>query len=153
MCDVPYKDDLVKSVKEVIISIKKLRYNNIFKDDNITNNEKMALYIISKFKKDDKVSLIKLRECLNLAPSTVTPIITSLENKGYIEREIDKNDRRNIYLKLSKIGYEHIKLVDEKLTNSINEYIDFMGYENVENLIKLLNKTNEFVKMKKEEHK
>ena len=43
--------------------------------------------------------------------------------------------------------------MDEKLTNSINEYIDFMGYENVENLIKLLNKTNEFVKMKKEEHK
>ena len=32
MCNVPYKDDLVKSVKEVIISIKKLRYNNIFKE-------------------------------------------------------------------------------------------------------------------------
>ena len=53
-----------------------------------------------------------IAERMDLSPSRLTRIIDGLVRKGYIDREIDKEDRRNIKISLSNKG--------ENLVNKIN---------------------------------
>ena len=58
-----------------------------------------------------------ISERMNLSPSRLTRIIDGLVRKGYVNREIDKEDRRNMKISLTSIG--------ENLANEINKaFID-----------------------------
>jgi DNA-binding MarR family transcriptional regulator len=50
-----------------------------------------------------------LAERLEITPGGVTRIITSLENKGYVERRISLDDRRNINVLLTSQGKKLVK--------------------------------------------
>lgn len=50
---------------------------------------------------------------MNITPGRITHILTSLEDKGYITRNADKNDRRNIIVHLTKKADPFIKMLDE----------------------------------------
>ena len=43
-----------------------------------------------------------IAEIMNLSPSRITRIMDGLVKKGYMLREIDKNDRRNMKIALSR---------------------------------------------------
>ena len=53
-----------------------------------------------------------LCETLCLKSNTVTPLLKKLEEKGYIKKEKDKNDERNLVITLTSAGE---KLQDEAL--------------------------------------
>ena len=54
---------------------------------------------------------------MHLSPSRLTRIMDGLVKKGYMIREIDKSDRRNMKLNLSRRG--------KILTNKVNDaYVD-----------------------------
>jgi DNA-binding MarR family transcriptional regulator len=59
-------------------------------------------------------SVKELSNVMRLTPGRVTQIITSLENKNMITREIDKEDRRNIKIRLTESAIPYIKNVTEK---------------------------------------
>lgn len=155
------KNSKVYEFLKTFIMFKKSHIGGIikFKSDN-TQNENIALVIISEKTseeslindilnnkvKDNKLHLNKLREIMDLAPSTITPIITSLEEKGYVLRNIDKEDRRNIYISLTKKGEEYTLNMLKGLLDNLNEYIKFMGIEDTNEFIRLINKTNEYTK-------
>jgi len=59
------------------------------------------------------ISLIDLSELLNLDNSTMSRTVNNLVNKGLVERELDKKDRRYVTIKLSDEGikvFENIEL-------------------------------------------
>ena len=51
-----------------------------------------------------KVNEKKLCECLYLKSNTITPLLKKLEEKGYITKEKDKNDERNLVITLTNKG-------------------------------------------------
>lgn len=70
-----------------------------------------------------------LSQLVNLKPGTLTPILTKLENTGYILREHPEGDKRKINISLSKKGIElNREIVDvpislaESLQMSIKKY-------------------------------
>jgi DNA-binding MarR family transcriptional regulator len=56
----------------------------------------------------------ELAKRMKLSPGRITRIIDGLVEKGYMQRKIDKADRRNMILSLSKRG----KNLTNKLTNA-----------------------------------
>lgn len=104
----------------------------------------MVLFVLHRISKDNKVSLSVLRERIKLAPSTITPIITLLEKKELIERNIDKSDRRNIFLQISPKGVEQIDKVHSEVKNAMSKYIIYMGEDDTKEMIRLISKTTEF---------
>ena len=54
-----------------------------------------------------------IAERMNLSPSRLTRIVDGLEKKGYMQREINKGDRRNMKISLSRRG--------KILTNKLNK--------------------------------
>ena len=53
-----------------------------------------------------------IAERMNLSPSRITRIMDGLVKKGYMQRRIDKSDRRNMKISLSRRG--------KNLTNKLN---------------------------------
>lgn len=74
---------------------------------------------------------------LHVSPPAVSRMLRSLEGKGYIERIVDLNDRRNIFIRLTREGS---RVRDDKK----REFIAFMeqvfarmGEENTRQLLAL----------------
>ena len=62
---------------------------------------------------EESLNNSELADKMNLSPSRITRIIDGLIKKGYVLREINKNDRRNMIICLSKRG--------KNLTNKLNK--------------------------------
>lgn len=143
-------NELIEELIYNFRSLKRMKFNKPKVCDKLTHNERMILFVIYENIKNDKISLALIRKNLKLAPSTITPIITSLENKGLIERKIDKNDRRNIYLRITQIGLEYTNKVQIEIKEDLTKYIEYIGKEDTKKLIRLITKTIEFFDRKEE---
>lgn len=144
-------EELVYELLDEFSNLKRTNFSYMFTKDDLSHNERMVLFIIHNLNKDDKISLSIIRDKMKLAPSTVTPIISSLEKRGFIERRIDENDRRNIYICLSNIGRRFTEKVDNELKNMLYEYIKYMGKNDTNEIIRLIKKTRKFIVLKKGE--
>lgn len=144
-------EELVYELLDAFSNLKRTNFNCMFPKDDLSHNERMILFIIHNLNKDDKISLSIIRDKMKLAPSTITPIISSLEKRGFIERKIDESDRRNIYICLSNIGRRFTEKVDNELKNMLYEYIKYMGKNDTNEIIRLIKKTRKFIVLKKGE--
>lgn len=146
-------EELVYELLDAFSNLKRTNFNCMFPKDDLSHNERMILFIIHNLSKGDRISLSTIRDKIKLAPSTITPIISSLERRGLIERKIDENDRRNIYIFLSSNGKKFTEKVDNELKDILHEYIKYMGKNDTNEIIRLIKKTREFIVLKKGEIK
>ena len=87
---------------------------------------------------EDKVTAGVLTEQLHVVPGRMTDILKSLENKGFITRIKDKNDKRRVRVCITKEGQ---KEAVEKRLNVAKEYkgmFDILGKNDTKELIRLL---------------
>ncbi|MGO5075731.1 MarR family winged helix-turn-helix transcriptional regulator [Clostridium sporogenes] len=84
----------------------------------------------------------KISSALNIDKGTTARALQKLEKEGYINKEIDKNDRRINHIIVTKKGFE-IKHIIIKILNSWDKilYSDFTEKEKKE-LLKLLEKAS-----------
>ena len=82
------------------------QFEKSFTENNdITINEAMVLCCL----KDDSVRCASgISEYIGLSNSRVSKIITSVENKGYIKRDINREDKRQMFFSLTPKGKEKI---------------------------------------------
>ncbi len=139
-------EELVRSLLEKLMEFRKCKIHKHVEIDNFTHSQKMVMFSLHDLSRDGIVSLSDLRNLMRIAPSTLTPIITSLENDGYIVRNIDKEDRRNIYLHLSEKGKEYTNKVNSAMQKSVSDYIEFIGHDDAEELLRIISKSLEFFK-------
>lgn len=72
----------------------------------ITINEAMLLCCL---KEGEAKSAGMISEYIGLSNSRVSKVITAVENKGFIRRTINKNDKRQMFFSLTLKGKEKIK--------------------------------------------
>jgi len=65
-----------------------------------------------------------IAERMNLSPSRLTRIVDGLVKKGYMSREIDTDDRRNMKVTLSGQGIEIVKRLNEAYIGIHREILD-----------------------------
>lgn len=145
---IEHSNELIEELVSTFRNFKRIKFQNDSSCGDLTHNEKMILFILSDISKDSIVSLSTLRERMKLAPSTITPIITLLEEKGLIQRNIDENDRRNIFLRISTKGEEYINKVQIEIKNKMSKYIEYIGENDTKQLIRLISKTTDFFERK-----
>lgn len=71
-------------------------------------NEGMLLCSLNK---SEKLTSGEIAERLGLTCSNTSKVIRSVENKGLIKRVIGKNDKRQMYFKLSSKGEEKLHAI------------------------------------------
>lgn len=72
----------------------------------ITINEAMLLCCL---KDGETKSAGTICEYIGLSNSRVSKVITSVENKGYIRRNINKEDKRQMFFSLTSAGKEKVR--------------------------------------------
>ena len=85
-----------------------------------------------------KINVKELGKYLFLDSGTLTPVLKKLEQKGYIERNRNKEDERNLIISITKLGIELRDKVKD-IPNNISKCVDLEQTESVQ-LYKLLYK-------------
>ena len=98
---------------------------------------------------DNNTTVSEIQSKLHITKSAISQMMNSLEKKGYINREIDKVDRRKVIVTLTKAGKEVWKETKESADNNLEEFISRLGDEKTKQLIALLNDVSDIsVEMK-----
>lgn len=83
----------------------------------------------------------ELAKILKNTPAASSRMLTILEDKGYIERFFDKKDRRNTYVRLTKLGTDTIQREYGRIRAYVIELQRRMGEENCRKLLQLQQQT------------
>lgn len=116
----------------------------------ITKGDCMTLMAIDYFskKKEENLTVSELADKIHAQPSAVSRTLKVLEDRAYIERRINKSDRRNTYVVLTEEGRRELKVVQETMDDFTETVISRMKEADVQKMITCL---NEFYQIAQEE--
>ncbi|WP_342438990.1 MarR family winged helix-turn-helix transcriptional regulator [Paenibacillus sp. FSL L8-0436] len=114
-------------------------------NDSIPHGEFLMMFAINVMMKKESrepeapecpgVMISKLSELLQISRPTASQVVSSLEEKGYIERAMSVTDRRVIYISLTEQGQTEFNKNMERYSSVMNEIIEKVGREEVNQLI------------------
>lgn len=125
---------------------KEIYFSSLF---NLTPAEFKCLRL---FVKTDSLSIKYIASTMGLTPGRITHILTSLEEKKFIKRKLDENDKRNVIVSLTpnsqpflkNLNKSHIKL-HEEILGKISEERQQLVLDSLKEVIKALRKWSETV--------
>lgn len=103
--------------------------------------------ILSRLYIEEGITHKQLSEYLSLKSQTLTPILNLLEKKGWIYREVDKEDARNKRVFLTEHGTNKRNEAFNIVLAFEHKYFEVLGDDNNETLlewIKTINKNLEY---------
>lgn len=101
--------------------------------------------------KDITVSDLAAR--LFISSPAVSRMLGNLEDRGLIERYVQKSDRRNKYLRLTAYGKQVCTDNEKQIKRFFDEVVERMGEENMNQLSSLLNRMHQVTEDLMEEYK
>jgi DNA-binding MarR family transcriptional regulator len=84
------------------------------------------------------VTVSEISKRLSITSPTVTQIIKSMQNNGYIEKTVDAKDRRISSIRLTAAGEEVVRKMGKRIEHVFSGLIEKLGKEQSETLIFLL---------------
>jgi DNA-binding MarR family transcriptional regulator len=138
---------LTQEFLEVMNNMRKLtsKHHNLYP---LHPGEFMMLSVIHNFMKEGGkdhqnypgVKVGELSEVVHTTKSATSKMLRSVEEKGYIERVFDKNDRRVVYVKLSEKGDKLVKDTLNTKREFAERTIQMLGEEDSKDLIRIMKK-------------
>ncbi len=86
-----------------------------------------------------------LSQSLGIAKSTATGLIKRLEKEGFVERGVNSNDKRVVFVRITDIGIDVINSVIRRRIEFVNEVMKFFSPEENARFEELLIKFDEKV--------
>ena len=109
---------------------------------NITMSEYILMREVSENTREkyNCNALVEVREYLSVSKAAVSQMLNSLEKRGYLTRETDTNNRRNIIVVLTKEGRAIFEKKNEEFYQRFGSVIDRVGEENIAQFVEMINK-------------
>ncbi len=88
-------------------------YKKILDENDISAKQSIVLSTLEKKK---KLTMNEIAELINATPSAASQFIRKLENSQYVKREVNKDNRREVFVLLDIQGekfYEEMNVIDE----------------------------------------
>ena len=89
----------------------------------------------------------ELAELAGISTARVTAILNVEEEKGYIRREPIAGDRRKVNVIITEAGELEFQRLYQEMQNRIARYFEFLGEEDAEKLLWIMERTKEFTKL------
>ena len=114
--------------------------------EGMRHSELVLLFCIKQaiFDGSPGVKVSEISNLLNVTSPTVTQLITSLEAKGYVERNADKEDRRAVRITLTPKAEKVIGEGFNRFIMVFLELVSYLGEEDSTKLVELLTKVRMF---------
>ena len=95
---------------------------------------------------DGKITISELAKKTRVLPSAISRTLKRLEEKGYVERTVNKNDRRNTYVEITDRGREVAQKVREIMRDYGEAVLSKFDEEELSMLISYLNNIYDIAK-------
>ena len=150
--DVPGLDQTTRDLMEASRRFNRLQMTQGHRhfDQDLRPNE---LFLLGKLYKSDTGQGVKpsrLAELLGVTPGNITQLITNLEQRAWVLRRTDPEDRRAIRLSLTDTGREKLIQVRGSVTATFSGLSQAMGNENCRELARLLNLASTYLESPEE---
>ena len=134
------KKDLALRVFRTFGRFSKLNWNQS-PVNGLRVSELFTLFSIKQLINDPNSSskVTCISKMLNVAPPMVTQQVTSLEQKGYVERSANKDDRRSVEIILTEKGEQVVEAAKNEYYKCFEGLVDYLGAQKSGQLIELLN--------------
>ena len=110
-----------------------------------TRSLSMAEYVLMK-KVADTTSLTEIKEYLSISKAAVSQMLSSLEKRGYLTREIDQVNRRNLIVSLTPAGQMILRKENSEADARFSKIIAEIGETDTLEFIRLITKMNDALK-------
>lgn len=87
----------------------------------------------------------EIARSVGVSTARVAAFLNAAENKGYIRRQNVEGDRRKINVVLTDAGYEKVRGEHRKMLERMMLFLEKLGEEDTENLIRIMKKTQEIL--------
>lgn len=135
----------VSRLMQAFVQFKRASWNSHSVEGNKRSEMMLMFCLYRKVEPDSSGMMVsEISHILRVTSPTVTQLIKGLEIKGLVERNMDKTDRRAVRVKLTEQGIAVTRKAREKFANNFKELADFLGEEDSEQLVVLLNKVFKF---------
>jgi DNA-binding MarR family transcriptional regulator len=94
---------------------------------------------------ENNVGLPDVRGYLSISKAAVSQMLGALERKGYINRDIDRNNRRNLIVTLTPKGREILTNKDNEFNDRLEKIITLLGEDDVKQMIAIINRMIEII--------
>ncbi len=135
--------DLSISMKKMII--RPIETNPII---NISRLQMQTLCILAKFK---SINMTNLAKELMVTKQQATGIVSNLVNKGYIHREVNPENRKEVLLNNTESGTEMIRIIKDHTKDKLYKYFDTLTSEDKKKITESLKSIKDTIR-KIEEH-
>lgn len=122
----------------------KLRLGDIMPD--ISGADFRTMRNIMDKGEDGKITISELAKKTRVLPSAISRTLKRLEEKGYVERTVNKNDRRNTYVEITDRGREVAQEVREIMRDYGEAVLSKFDEEELSMLISYLNNIYDIAK-------
>lgn len=122
----------------------KLRLGDIMPD--ISGADFWTMQNIMDKGEDGKITISELAKKTRVLPSAISRTLKRLEEKGYVERTVNKNDRRNTYVEITDRGREVAQEVREIMRDYGEAVLSKFDEEELSMLISYLNNIYDIAK-------
>ncbi len=138
------EDDDIRVIVSLFDNIgdKLIKNSKITRDTyvKLTMAEANALYVIGS---DEPKTMKQIAEALGVAVSTPTRTIDRLVEKGFINRRVDENDRRQLLIETTSKGKKLLLEMDEEGIIMVRSMLKNLKDEEIDSLKEILLKINE----------
>ena len=131
-------DELYGEFFRAMHQFRKLNVASILPD--ISQSEFAAMNEIMDKGEDGKITISELACKSKVHSSAISRTLHCLEEKGYIERSIDKNDRRNICVELTEEGKRVTTEARQIMCDYVKAVVEHPENRELERLIAYMNK-------------
>ena len=151
--------DRIEEVMRVSHKYRFLKIEGIF--NGVSRSEFLALMLIDKTN-GDKQDISKCIQAgdickgLNCTPAAISKMLKNLEGKGWIVREVNKDNRRNTNIILTEKGHDVINDARKRINEFTKRISNRLGEDKLDQLISILEETYDIAReeiKKKEEEK
>lgn len=88
---------------------------------------------------DRNTSISDIQKHLFTSTAAISKMLGILEKKGYINRDINKQNRRLLIITLTPKGREILEYLEKEIDKNLTEIITRLGKSEVEQLVKSIN--------------
>ena len=137
-------DDLFTRFFSALYQFHKLHMGDLVPD--ITKLEGMTMSAIkhcSGEKGKEELTVSELTAKLKAKGPAVSRTLKTLEDKGYIERDVNKADRRNTYVKMTISGKQKVEEYEQIMSSFAHAVIAKIDRDDMEQMIECLNELYE----------
>jgi len=110
---------------------------------DLNKTQKKTLFILQS---DEEMNMSRFCRILNMEKGSFTSVIDSLIDKDLVLRQRDNNDRRKVYIRLSKKGRDYVEKAVDIISSYIENKLSVLSKEDLSSFIQAIDTLSKITK-------